>query len=81
MRKKYKCKICGWRGRLPKIEEQKVFNLDRRCFVYDRIVCQRCNNNGIVERDSGWFWAVVGSIAIIIIVFNIVFTILGGIRG
>ena len=55
--KKYKCKICGWRGKLNKITVDKTFNEVIRKFVYDGVVCQRCNCMGLVERkQTFWYW-------------------------
>ena len=66
--KNYKCKICGWYGRLDRIttETEKEFNIDCRTFTYKDVLCPDCNYRGIVENETTGYWICFIAISIMV---------------
>lgn len=64
---KYKCKICGWRGRYYKITTEKEFNKECRTFTHKDVLCPSCGYRGIVEHDTTAKWLII--IAVIVMCF------------
>ena len=69
--KKYKCKICGYKFRLPKITMEEEFNIECKCFVYKDVLCPKCNHAGIINYNSIIVWLILGGVALFFIIFFI----------